>query len=359
MIVKLDNKSGVKLKTYKKYCNEDIEIMPILREKQVLRNGKYIAPSGCVGFDEIEINVDYIDEEIKGEGEFWVRFIDFKGNIIEQLRADTGTFVPFPTPPVIDGYTFSGWACNVPFEDGGIVVNDNNVYCGALYITSDEKTRIYLNITDENMLTFELCYYQNQAGGVEVDFGDGSQTTRQESVGAQVIEHTFPSVGRYVVTLDFNEGVLGFLGTNAASKGMLGSLNGSHLDYQKFITKVEIGRGVNFIGAYAFAHCVNLQQINLPDGVKVEESSFENCHSLECLIIPNNTLKNTPKNLLSKCYNLKHLVIPYNYVKINNYFSDYCVNLKRIALPYLLTEIGEHAFSHCNGIREVIMPDSF
>ena len=50
MIIKLDNKSGVKLKTYKKYCNEDIEIMPMLREKQVLKNGEYIPPSGYIEY---------------------------------------------------------------------------------------------------------------------------------------------------------------------------------------------------------------------------------------------------------------------------------------------------------------------
>ena len=174
MIIKLDNKSGVKLKTYKKYCNEDIEIMPMLREKQVLKNGEYIPSSGYIGFDKVQVNTQYKDDEITGTGEYWVRFIDFKGNIISELRADSGTFVPFPTPPAIEGFTFDGWTSNMPIENGGITVNENNVYCGALYVTSDGKTRVHINITDENMLNLEFCYYQSVASGVEVDFGDGS-----------------------------------------------------------------------------------------------------------------------------------------------------------------------------------------
>ncbi|MBR3863684.1 MAG: leucine-rich repeat domain-containing protein [Clostridia bacterium] len=358
MILKLSNKKGVKLKTYKKYCNEDIEILPILKTKQIIKNGEFIPPEGYIGFDRVKVNVSYQDDEIKGDGEYWVRFVDFKGNIISQLRANTGTFVPFPTPPEIEGYTFEGWTSNMPIENGGITVNENNVYCGALYVTSDGKTRVHLNITDEDMLTLQFCYFQDTANGVQVDFGDGSEPYTSSSVGAQTIEHTFFQVGEYIVTFDFSQNVLGYLGTNTSASGILGDINSSHLDYQKLITKIEYGRGIVFASAYSCAHAVNLEQVNIPSGVTVESNSFYGCSKLKCLVIPITASTNCKKNICTSCHSLEHLVLPNNFTKISGYLADSAINLKMVALPYALTEIGEYSFDNCISLSEIVFPNS-
>ncbi len=358
MILKLSNKNGIKLKTYKKYCNEDIEVLPILKTKQIISNGDYIPPDGCIGFDRVQVNVNSVDDDIKGEGAYWVRFVDFRGNIISQLRANTGDFVPFPTPPEIDGYAFDGWTSNMPIEGGGITVNENNVYCGALYVTSDGKTRVHLNITDENMLTLHFCYFQDSASGVEVDFGDGSSKQTSTTVGEQTIEHTFPSVGNYVVTFSFGENVLGYLGTNTSNCGILGEINNSHRDYQKFITKIEYGRGIAFASAYSCAHCVNLKQVNLPSGITVETHGFYNCNKLKCLVIPTGSSTNCRKNICANCYSLEHLILPYNYTQLTGYLVDGAINLKKVALPFNLKEIGENSFNNCISLNEIIIPDS-
>ena len=336
MILKLFNKKGIKLKTHKKYCNEDIEILPMLISKQVTKNGEYIAPDGDIGFDKVQVKVCDIDNEIKGDGEYWVRFVDFRGNIISQLRANSGDFVPLPTPPVIDGFTFEGWSSNMPIENGGITVDENNVYCGALYRTSDGKTRVHLNITDENMRTLQFCYFQDVASGVEIDFGDGSVKYTSDISGAQTVEHTFERVGKYVVTFNFGEGVLGYLGTNTQNQGILGDITNSHLDYQKYITKIEYGRGIAFASAYSCAHCVNLEQVNIPSGTTVEGYSFYNCSNLKCLVIPKTSATNCKNNICANCYSLEHLVLPYNFTKLNGNILENAISLKRIALPYSL-----------------------
>ena len=282
MILKLSNKKGVKLKTYKKYCNEDIEILPILKTKQITKNGSYIPSEGYIGFDKVQVNIKSLDNDIKGDGEYWVRFVDFRGNIISQLRANTGDFVSFPTPPQIEGYTFDGWVSNMPIEGNGITVNENNVYCGALYVTSDGKTRVHLNITDDDMRTLQFCYFQDTPNGVQVDFGDGSAIYVSDSEGAQMVEHTYSNIGEYVVTFNFLENVLGYLGTNTSSSGILGDITTSHLDYQKFITQIEYGRRIAFASPYSCAHAVNLEQVNLPSGVSVETGSFYGCNKLKC-----------------------------------------------------------------------------
>ena len=53
------------------------------------------------------------------------------------------------------------------------------------------------------------------------------------------------------------------------------------------ITTAELGKDVTRIGEDAFAHCSNLESINIPDGVTaIEVGAFAYCYSLKELVLP-------------------------------------------------------------------------
>lgn len=54
-----------------------------------------------------------------------------------------------------------------------------------------------------------------------------------------------------------------------------------------FLENVEIPVGIEYIGQYAFADCVNLKEIKLPKGIKgFWANSFEGCDKLETISLP-------------------------------------------------------------------------
>ena len=55
-----------------------------------------------------------------------------------------------------------------------------------------------------------------------------------------------------------------------------------------FLENVEIPVGVEYIGQYAFADCINLKDVRFPEGLKgFWANTFEGCDKLETLYLPN------------------------------------------------------------------------
>ncbi len=129
------------------------------------------------------------------------------------------------------------------------------------------------------------------------------------------------------------------------------------------------GLPVTVIGEMAFAECINLTTLVIPDSVEtIVPGCFRDCTSLTEI-----TLSDTNMNFRMQgdlLYNYAGDTIIFALADCTFVFlygnekviADYAFynhdNLSAISLPYGLTEIGEMAFADCNGIYEIAIPDS-
>ncbi|MBQ9276412.1 MAG: leucine-rich repeat protein [Clostridia bacterium] len=87
---------------------------------------------------------------------------------------------------------------------------------------------------------------------------------------------------------------------------------------------------VTNIGMFAFAGCVRLTSITIPDGVtSIGDGAFAGCTGLTSVIIPDSVT----------C--------------IENGIFDYCIGLTSIAIPSGVTSIGSAAFRGCSGLTSI------
>lgn len=82
------------------------------------------------------------------------------------------------------------------------------------------------------------------------------------------------------------------------------------------VKSVDFGTSIKNIGEAAFKGCVNLQEINIPDNVKiVEDRAFCNCTSLKKVVIGNGTI-HIGNEAFENCHSLSEIHIPDSVGKI-------------------------------------------
>ena len=126
------------------------------------------------------------------------------------------------------------------------------------------------------------------------------------------------------------------------------------------------GKGVVFVGKYAFSNCYLLKTVSLPDEIKytdenesefgvIESKAFENCSSLESFTIPDG-YKTIREKVFYECVNLENITLP----KSLNYIGGsafYKTALSEITIPGNLTVMGDHVFSSCTELVKVVIEE--
>ena len=121
---------------------------------------------------------------------------------------------------------------------------------------------------------------------------------------------------------------------------------------------VEIPDGVNEIGIFAFADCVNLEMVTLPDGIKeIEMGAFYNCTNLKDIKLPER-LEVIRNGAFLKCKSLTEIDIPNDVRVIEEGAFSECSSLTNVQLPNTITEIKEKTFSDCINLKSIYLPDS-
>ena len=93
--------------------------------------------------------------------------------------------------------------------------------------------------------------------------------------------------------------------------------------------------GTKIICDHAFAGCLNMLSVVIPESVEViGNNSFFGCKKLESIIIPQNVRS------------------------IGDYAFTHCENIKSISLPNSLVRIGSCAFCRCKGLNCIVIPFS-
>ena len=254
-----------------------------------------------------------------------VNFYDYDGTIIYSYsNTDFLSMSDMPPLPSQNGLTCQGW--NYSLTNAQTYVSKyGKINIGAMYITDDGKTRLYIRIAELGRMTVPLCFTQTVSYGVTIDWGDGSATQTVNGTGVVEKYHTYDNIGDYCITLSVTGGCTLGLGNNKSGYCVMGSTSGhSNKVYTNMLKRVEIGQGVTSIGTYAFYNCCSLASIAIPQGV----TSISN-------------------NTFYYCYSLASIAIPQGVTSIGTYAFNSCYSLASIAIPQGVTSIGTYAFYNC------------
>jgi len=301
-----------------------------------------------------------------------VEFIDYDGTIRYSYSAsDFANLSALPDNPTHEGLIAQGW--NWTLADAkSYVANYGYIIIGQMYVTDDNKTRIYVKIKE-----FGKSPYLGFAisGTAIVDWGDGTTST-VTGTGTSVYEiistqHFYTNVGNYIITIS-SENQIYFLGkSNYGSTILWDNISNQERNRisQNEIYKIELGNNI-VLGDGAFKDCGSLISVTMPQnltsiggflgayalkGLVVPKSvtsipSFQNCYSLIRISLPKTTSSLTSFN---SCYSLKNITIPDNISSLGG-FQD-CASLERLVAPASVTTIQGSCCSKASSLSVLII----
>ena len=132
------------------------------------------------------------------------------------------------------------------------------------------------------------------------------------------------------------------------------------------IPSVINGHPVTRIENRAFADCINMMSVNIPDSVKeVGREAFAGCNSVSSIRIPDNGVV-IEAGAFSECTSLTSIHIPasmvtHDYVGESPAYRGIFagdVGLTKITFGKGITKIVRGLFLQCSGIRKIVVPDT-
>jgi hypothetical protein len=289
-----------------------------------------------------------------------ITFYDYDGTIVTSWTlSELATKTALPDYPSHNGLICQGW--NWSLVD--LKTTNRKMNVGAMYITDDGKTRIYIRLEEGRTSPMLGCCPN---GTVTVDWGDGTTPDTLTGTSATTVKwtltHNYAAPGDYIITLTVN-GTVGFYSSTSSNQysGLLrysSGADGRNLVYQNSIKRIEIGDGVTSIESYAFYGCFALASITIPDGVtSIEDGAFYDCFALASITIPD-SVTSIESYAFYDCSTLASITIPDSVTSIRNYVFYDCSALASITIPDSVTSIGNGAFYDCSALASITIPDS-
>lgn len=262
-----------------------------------------------------------------------VNFYDYDGALLYSYSKDE--FLKLRTMPALPtqkGLICQGW--NYTLEDAQDCVNVSGALeIGAMYITDDGKTRLYIRIEDRSNMDVAIYYSQNVTNGVTIDWGDGLDYSVMSGTGNKNVTHAYQNPGNYVISIEVKSGCTLTLGQTNSSYCLMGNAGNGYRYLTSRLYKAEIGSGVTAIAGYAFVQC----------------------HSLKTITIPNE-VKSIGNYAFNYCYHLQHITLPSQVGSVGTYCFQYAYSLRSVSLPKVLDSIGTYSFSYCGCLRRLTLP---
>ena len=270
-----------------------------------------------------------------------INFYDYDGTCVAAWSlAELAGKTSLPDYPAHEGLTCQGW--NWTLAD--LKAENAKMNVGAMYITTDGKTRIYITL-QEGRKSPMLGICPN--GTVTVDWGDGTTPDTLTGTSLTTVKwtprHSYAAPGDYVITLTV-DGLFGISGSLLRYSS--GSDNRNYA-YQNAIQRVFLGNGATSINQNAFQGCYSLAQITIPSGVtSINQNAFQNCYSLAQITLPSG-VTNIGERAFQNCYSLAQITLPSGIIRIDNFVFSNCYSLASITLLSGITSIGNYAFQNC------------
>ena len=288
-----------------------------------------------------------------------ITFYDYDGTIItswtlEELAIKTA----LPDYPSHEGLTCQGW--NWSLAD--LKTTNRKMNVGAMYITDDGKTRIYIRL-EEGRTSPMLGVCPN--GTVTVDWGDGTTPDTLTGTSTTVVQwtpnHAYAAPGEYVIRLTV-DGAMGFYGDSSTYSGAIlrysSSGDNRNQIYQSSVQKIEIGDNITNIFDSAFRKCYSLATITIPNSItSIENYAFNSCYSLASITIPN-SVRSIGSSSFRYCQSLTSITIPNSVRSIGSSSFEYCYSLTSITIPNSVTSIERGVFGSCYSLASITIPNS-
>ena len=292
-----------------------------------------------------------------------VNFYDYDGTrLYSYTVAEAAALTELPPLPTRDGLICQGWNWNL----ADIKAMGRAVDVGAMYITDDGKTKIYITLPEGRTSPMLGCAVN---GDVVIDWGDGTapDTLTGTSVTAAkwTPNHNYTQPGDYVITLTVN-GQASLIGKSSGAEyldyhGFLRhDAENSPLDYiySNAVKKIELGENMTRVGTSAFANCYMLHSITLSEGVTLIGSyAFTNCVRLRNVILPRGVTR-TNTEAFVQCSSLERVVMPFGITSIRDGSFLYCYSLIAARIPDTVEEVDEFIFADCRSLREIVLSES-
>jgi hypothetical protein len=304
-----------------------------------------------------------------------VNFYDYDGTLLHSYTVkEAQALTELPELPTQKGLICQGWN----FDLETIKSYNRAVDVGAIYITDDGKTRLYISIAAEGRMDVPLYIQQTVANGVTIDWGDGSATETLSGTGKVNTTHTYASIGNYVISLEVADGCTLRLGHGISGYGVLGSTANNGIVYTTMLQKIEIGSRVDTILSRTFQNCQSLALVTVPNSVMgVSEFAFSQCYSLKhfngpkdanfygknafgyCSSLASISFRSSGGGgdyIFTQCRSLRSIVIPDKVGLYTSMFSG-CSSLKKICLPNRLTSMPTTVFKECYSLESINLPN--
>ena len=121
------------------------------------------------------------------------------------------------------------------------------------------------------------------------------------------------------------------------------------------LAKVELPETLTEISGYAFQGCTALKEITLPDGLTdIGESAFVNC-GLVSITVPESVMT-VGSWAFSNCKSLREVILTDGMPEIPTGMFCGCTALTSVSIPESVYSIGESAFKECTSLRTITLP---
>lgn len=233
-----------------------------------------------------------------------INFWDYDGTLLYSWTlAELATKTELPPLPSHDGLICQGWNWTLQdIKDAG-----RELDIGALYITDDGKTRIYVDVDTETWDDFVLNYWQDPRNATTVDWGDGTtpETVNKDSWIEH--RHVYAASGSYVITMSVKEGATIQLG-NGSNDRMLIANGNTDIGRCTMLRRVEVGARATTITNKTFQACSRLESISIPQNVEVKGYlTFNQATQLRVIVIQ--SITNVVRTFYD-CTNLRAIAGP-------------------------------------------------
>ena len=269
-----------------------------------------------------------------------VNFYDYDGTRLYSYSWDEiVAMTELPPLPTRKGLICEGWNYTLeqikeqPYKKADV---------GAIYNTSDGKTRFYISVLMPNARVGVRP--SNANGGVDfiIDWGDG--TNENVSATGRWVYHDYLNEGDYVITVG-NESRITL--TDSGNKAFSFS--------SSFLRKVECGNNLT-ISYQGLRNDGNLKSISVSSTSNLDYTCFSGCLSLEAYMCKSGVY---PSNRLFYESGIQIVSIaPMSGTQIIGEYTFYnCKALRRVCIPMGVTSINNRAF-YGSGIMCVYIPPS-
>ena len=271
-----------------------------------------------------------------------VNFWDYDGTCLYAYTlAEAQALTALPPLPEHEGLICQGWNWTL----AEVKAMDRRTDVGAMYITDDGATRLYLTIESDAALTIPLHFYQAAANNVEIDWGDGTAVETVAGTGFISTSHTYAAVGDYVIRMKVKSGTAFALGSTTVSTTVLGRVEAANATARKVLRKVEYGTCNGWLYNNTFYNCFNLESVTLPKSiVRINSGVFTSCINLKCAIVPSSIVSFAGNSIWNGCTTTPIFSLPGNFTTLSGTNFQNCNGYDTVVLPNGVTNIGTREF---------------